>query len=81
MTIASRKNWPLYHLDINSEFLNGTLEETISITQPPGFKVKGKYKMVYKFHKSLYGFKQASRDSIKIVYQFFNLSRIQKVHT
>jgi len=41
IAVATSKGWPLYHLDVNYAFLNGTLEETVYVTQPPGFIIKG----------------------------------------
>jgi hypothetical protein len=61
MAIACGKNWPLYHLDVKSTFVNGPLAEVIYVTQPAGFKIKGKEDMVYRLYKALYGLKQAPR--------------------
>ena len=55
IAIACGRNWPMYHLDVKSAFLNGPLDEEVYVTQPPGFKVKGKVNMVYRLHKALYG--------------------------
>jgi hypothetical protein len=61
IALASSKKWSLFHLDVKSTFLNGLLEETIYVIGPIGFEVRGREYMVYKLHKSLYGFKQAPR--------------------
>jgi len=61
VALASSKNFSLSHLDVKSAFLNGPLEEDVYVTQPLGFEVKGKERMVYKLHKALYDLKQAPR--------------------
>ena len=59
--IACKNQWSLYHLDVKSAFLNGSLEELVFVSQPPGFEIVGKENMVYKLHIALYGLKQAPR--------------------
>lgn len=61
IAIYANMNWPLIHLDINSAFLNGPLQEVVYALQPPGFMKGNKERMVYKMHKALYGLKQAPR--------------------
>ena len=48
--ITCGRNWPLFHLDVKSAFLNGPLDEVVYVTQPPGLKIEGKEDMVYELH-------------------------------
>jgi hypothetical protein len=61
VAVATAREWPMYHLDVKSAFLNGPLEELVFVTQPPGFIIEGKENMVYRLKKALYGLKQAPR--------------------
>lgn len=70
VALANLRNWPLYHLDVKYAFLNGPLEETVFVTQPPGFEIAGKEGMVYRLHKALYGLKQAPRAWNKRIDEF-----------
>ena len=51
----------LYQMDVKTTFLNGELDEEIYINQPLGFELKGQERKVCKLKRSIYGFKQASR--------------------
>eukprot|EP00253_Pinus_taeda_P019608 PITA_19608 len=51
----------LEHLDVETTFLHGDLEEEIYMQQPQGYEVKGNEKLVCRLKKSLYGLKQAPR--------------------
>jgi hypothetical protein len=55
---------------VKSAFLNELLEESVYVTQPPRFEVKGKEHMVYKLHKALYGLKHDPRAWNKRIDQF-----------
>lgn len=45
--VACGINWPLYHLDVNSTFVNDPLEELVYVTRPQGFEIKGKEDMAF----------------------------------
>jgi hypothetical protein len=68
--VANRKNWPIYPSDMKSNFLNGPLEKTIYVTQPPRIEITGKGDLVYKLNKALSDLKQALRAWNKRIYQF-----------
>eukprot|EP01018_Ginkgo_biloba_P001624 Gb_07720 [translate_table: standard] len=48
-------------MDIKTIFLHGDLKEKIYISQPEGYEVKGKEKLVCRLKKCLYGPKQSPR--------------------
>lgn len=61
VSIAASYGWEVHHLDVKTAFLNGDLMETVYVSQPEGFEVKGSEKKVYKLNKALYGLKQVPR--------------------
>ena len=57
--IASTMGWKLHHMDVNTAFLNGIIEEKVYIEQPEEFIVNGKDSHVCKLKKALDDLKQA----------------------
>ena len=61
MALVAHFDLELHQMDVKTAFLNGSLDEKVSMDQPEGFSIKGKEHMVCKLNKSIYGLKQASR--------------------
>ncbi|KAG1654211.1 hypothetical protein FOA52_010588 [Chlamydomonas sp. UWO 241] len=60
LAIACERDLEMEQLDIKTAVLNGKLEETIYMQQPPGYEVGGR-DMVCRLKRTLYGLKQAPR--------------------
>ncbi|GKB03006.1 retrovirus-related pol polyprotein from transposon TNT 1-94 [Tanacetum coccineum] len=58
---AAHKSFPIYQMDVKTEFLNGPLKEEVYVAQPDGFIDPGHPEKVYRLRKALYGLKQAPR--------------------
>ena len=65
LVLAAQYDYELDQLDVETGFLHGDFEEEIYMTQPLGFKVAVKEKLVCKLEKSLYGLKQSPRQWYK----------------
>lgn len=61
LTAAGHKNMVVRHIDVESAYLHGRLEEVIYMQQPKGFIEEGKETLVCRLQRSLYGLKQAAR--------------------
>lgn len=61
IALAAALGWPIFHLDVVTAFLNGKLQETIYMTQPPGFEQSGLEHLVCRLKRSIYGLKQSPR--------------------
>ena len=61
LALIAHLDLELCQMDVNTAFLNGTLEEEIYMVQPFGFVSKGREDKVCRLKKFLYGLKQSSR--------------------
>ena len=61
LALSAKQGWSTHHMDVSTAFLNGDLNETLFMSQPQSFEVKGKEKYVCKLRKSIYGLKQSSK--------------------
>lgn len=59
--IAAALDLLIHHIDVDSAFLNGQLDEEVYVKQPEGYIVPGKEHFVCRLKKSLYGLKQAGK--------------------
>nr|GEV91003.1 Gag-Pol polyprotein [Tanacetum cinerariifolium] len=58
---AAHKSFPIYQMDVKTEFFNGPLKEEVYVAQPDGFVNPDHPEKVYRLRKALYGLKQAPR--------------------
>ncbi|KAL0461106.1 UNVERIFIED_CONTAM: Retrovirus-related Pol polyprotein from transposon RE1 [Sesamum latifolium] len=81
--VASALKWHRYKIDVNNAFLHGWLEEEIYMHPPDGYLVPAGH--VCRLKRSLYGFKQASRQwnqeftSQIVAFGFVNRSMITAI--
>lgn len=61
LSIVIRNDSELRQLDVSNVFLHGIFEETVFISQPPGFRDSNKLDHVCRLLKSIYRLKQSPR--------------------
>lgn len=61
LSVATSHRWPIRQFDVNHAFLQGKLQETVYMMQPPGFINKDHPTAVCRLNKAIYGLKQAPR--------------------
>ena len=61
LAIAAILDWEIHVIDVDSAFLNSKMPEdqTVYLSQPPGYIAEGKEDFVWKLGKALYGLKQS----------------------
>ena len=50
--IVASKHWEVHHMDVNSDFIHGDIQEEIYMNHPEGYT--SNTSLVCKLHKSLY---------------------------
>nr|GFA83549.1 retrovirus-related Pol polyprotein from transposon TNT 1-94 [Tanacetum cinerariifolium] len=58
---ATHKSFPIFQMDVKTEFLNGLLKEEVYVAQPDRFVDPDHPEKVYRLRKVIYGLKQATR--------------------
>nr|GEX26372.1 hypothetical protein [Tanacetum cinerariifolium] len=61
LAYASFMGFTVYHMDVKSAFLYGTIDEEVYVMQPPRFQDPEFPDRVYKVEKAMYGLHQAPR--------------------
>jgi Reverse transcriptase (RNA-dependent DNA polymerase) len=61
MVLVAHLDLELHQMDVKIAFLNGELDKTICMVQPPYFETEDSKGMVCQLKKFIYGIKQASR--------------------
>nr|GEY14027.1 retrovirus-related Pol polyprotein from transposon TNT 1-94 [Tanacetum cinerariifolium] len=63
---AAHKNFPIYHMDVKTPFLNGPLKEEVFVRQPNSFVDPDFPNHIYRLKKAFYGLKQAPRSKMPV---------------
>nr|GEV98576.1 retrovirus-related Pol polyprotein from transposon TNT 1-94 [Tanacetum cinerariifolium] len=58
---VAHKSFPIYQMDVKTEFLNGSLKEEVYVAQPDRFVDPDHPKKVYRLRKALFRLKQAPK--------------------
>ncbi|KAI3505818.1 hypothetical protein L1887_28103 [Cichorium endivia] len=60
LAYAAHKNFDVFQMDVKCAFLNGDLEETVFVEQPPGFESKIHPTHCYVLDKAVYGLSRSN---------------------
>ncbi|GJX56258.1 putative ribonuclease H-like domain-containing protein [Tanacetum coccineum] len=80
LAYASYKNFMVYQMDVNSDFLYGKIKEEVYVYQPLGFEDPDFPDRVYKVEKALYGLHQAPRAWYETLSTYLLENRFQRGH-
>ncbi|GJZ60131.1 gag-pol polyprotein [Tanacetum coccineum] len=61
---AAHKSFPIYQMDVKTDFLNVPLKEEVYVAQPDGFVDPDHPEKVYRLRKALYGLKMLREPSM-----------------
>ncbi|KAF0727995.1 hypothetical protein Ae201684_014101 [Aphanomyces euteiches] len=73
--LAAMSSMQICHMDVQTAFLNGNLQETLYMKQPPGYVQPGSEHLVCRLNKSIYGLKQSSREWNSALDSYFKSQR------
>ncbi|KAL4590759.1 hypothetical protein LXL04_003702 [Taraxacum kok-saghyz] len=78
LAYAASKKFQVYQMDVKCAFLNGELEETVYVEQPPGFVNEKFPDHCCILDKVVYGLKQAPRAWYETLTKFLKLSNFKQ---
>ena len=61
MVLVAHFDLELHQIDVNTNFMNGEIDETIDMEQPKNFVIRDSKFMIYKLKISLNGLKKSAR--------------------
>jgi len=67
LAILAGRKAKIYQMDVNTAFLYNSIDETVYVEQPEGFKVPGKEDYICPLRKALYCLKQSPRARFHVI--------------
>ncbi|GJS15535.1 retrovirus-related pol polyprotein from transposon TNT 1-94 [Tanacetum coccineum] len=78
LAYVAHKNMKVYHMDVNTTFLNRVLKKEVSVSQPEGFVDQDHLNHVFRLKKALYDLKQALRAWYDMLFKFLPSQKFVK---